>query len=173
MKLPILKQVDNRVLTAEELEQIRRQHDSIGDALGYDKVPKWCAQLHEQRGRLLQTVRALQSSLDSLHGAKFSDRVYVALKSRAETAEAKLLACERLAQQWKDCASKVFEGATTMTKFYQAVYRLVMLFIVFNIAAMVAKVSNNGGAKWPMVIATTMGVFAIASDATRGGTHVE
>lgn len=44
---------------------------------------------------LVAECDALQSNLDALHGMKFSDRNYHALKSRAEAAEAKLAASQQ------------------------------------------------------------------------------
>jgi len=40
--------------------------------------------------RQLKEIERLQASLDSLYGAKFSDRVYHALKARTELAEAQV-----------------------------------------------------------------------------------
>lgn len=45
--------------------------------------------------RLTARVRELQQSLDRLHGARFSDRVYAVLKDRVERAEAELAALKR------------------------------------------------------------------------------
>lgn len=42
------------------------------------------------RNRAMAEARQLQQSLDELHGATFSDRVYHALRDRAEKAEAQL-----------------------------------------------------------------------------------
>lgn len=42
----------------------------------------------EQLGRLVKLAFELECSLNALYGAKFSDRCYHALKSRAETNEA-------------------------------------------------------------------------------------
>lgn len=80
---------------ALDLEAIRarltaldRAFDShCGDDPPYAEIE---ATLEDTRALMVE-VALLQAALDALYGAKFSDRVYYALKSRAETAEAEVI----------------------------------------------------------------------------------
>lgn len=54
---------------------------------------KYCV-LHKRITEQAKTISEMEASLDMLHGQKFSDRCYHALKSRAETAEKRIAELE-------------------------------------------------------------------------------
>jgi uncharacterized protein YdiU (UPF0061 family) len=77
-----------------EVQQARKDLEIATRGLAADHIA--LRELLAQRAHAEQQAAELQASLDRLYGMTFSDRVYHALKSRAERAEARLTALEGL-----------------------------------------------------------------------------
>lgn len=86
----------------DKLECYRREHG--GEYVGgveYTDCKKLIDTIRTGIVELTKERDALRAGLDTLHGLKFSDRNYHALKSRAEAAEAKLAECQEDAARYR------------------------------------------------------------------------